>query len=370
MFYDQSSIEKLLKCQNCNQVYDLYEQPRVLPCCGKTLCGKCIERIEKEVKNDLFKCVMCDDEYAMPKKKFPINELVAKLILEQPKDVYRGEVCEEFKINLFNLESLATKLNYDMNHGEDSIKEHCIELRRIIQLATEKKIQELIAKSELLIQRVDSYEQETVEKYAKNNEFKKMLSSIIDEVNSFLKDQKRYLSQFVINENEIGFSNIKLEELRLKLEENLNIKKTLFDNQLMCFYANKRQIDESMVGSISFERIDTSLTVSQVLYKFYLILNIEYIFFVKTKQKIISSSADETIKIWDLLSGECLHTIDGHTNWVRNAKFLSNDKIISCADDNSIKIWDLTTKDCIRTFVGHVKQVYSIQLIPNDKLIR
>jgi hypothetical protein len=262
MFYDQSSIEKLLKCQSCNQFYDTYEEPRILPCCGKTLCGKCIERIEKDIKNNLFKCVMCDDECTMPKKRFPINELVARLVLEQPKDVYRGEVCEEFKINLFNLESLVNKLNYDMNHGEDSIKEHCIELRRMIQLATEKKIQELIAKSELLIQRVHSYEQDTVEKYAKNTEYKKMLSTVVDEVNSFLKDQKRYLSQFIINENEIGFSNMKLEELRLKVEENLNIKKTLFDNRLMSFCINKTQVDESLIGNISFERIDTTLTVS------------------------------------------------------------------------------------------------------------
>lgn len=265
MFYDQSSIEQLLKCQNCNQLYDLYEQPRILPCCGKTLCERCIERIEKEVRNNLFKCVMCHDECVMPKKKFPVNELVARLALEQPKEVYRGEVCEEFKINLFNLESLASKLNCDMHHGEDTIKEHCFELRRIIQLATEKKIQEIITSSSLLINRVDDYEQDTIDKYRKNFEFKKMLSDIIEKVNGFIKEQKSYLSQFVINENEIGLSNMKLDALKQKLEENLNIKKTLFNNRLMSFAMNTSPIDESIIGNISFDRIDTTLTVSIIM---------------------------------------------------------------------------------------------------------
>ena len=37
--------------------------------------------------------------------------------------------------------------------------------------------------------------------------------------------------------------------------------------------------------------------------------------FVKDKL-IISGSLDNTIKIWDINAGECLKTLEGHTNWV------------------------------------------------------
>lgn len=262
MFYEKSLIINLLKCQKCNQSYDEYEQPRILPCCGKTICTRCVNKIEKEVKNNLFKCVMCLEENYLPKKGFPINELAVKLAFEQPKEVYRGEKCEEFKINLQSLEKLSIKLLFEMEHGEDAAKEHCIELKRMIQLATEKKIQEIIINSEFLIQKVDDYEYETIERYAKNFEFKQKLEELIDEANNFLKEQNNYLNQFKINDSEITALNERLNKLKTKLEDKLNIKKVLFNNRLMKFEINNTFIDDSLIGNISYKRIDSFLSVN------------------------------------------------------------------------------------------------------------
>ena len=56
--------------------------------------------------------------------------------------------------------------------------------------------------------------------------------------------------------------------------------------------------------------------------------------------KIISGSADETIKIWDANTGECLKTLEGHLDIIWSVAFsLDGTKIISGSDDTTIKIW-------------------------------
>jgi WD40 repeat protein len=63
---------------------------------------------------------------------------------------------------------------------------------------------------------------------------------------------------------------------------------------------------------------------------------------------IISSS--ENVKIWDVSTGECLRTLQGHTKRVRSIKISSNHKIlVSGSFDETIKIWDFNTGECLKT---------------------
>ena len=51
----------------------------------------------------------------------------------------------------------------------------------------------------------------------------------------------------------------------------------------------------------------------------------------ETLNRIVSGSADSTLKVWSLTSGECLQTLEGHRNVVRTAVF-SADGATVCAD--------------------------------------
>ncbi|MEE0961888.1 MAG: hypothetical protein U0L54_05005, partial [Bacteroidales bacterium] len=56
--------------------------------------------------------------------------------------------------------------------------------------------------------------------------------------------------------------------------------------------------------------------------------------------KIISGSNDKTIKIWDANTGECLKTLEGHSQPVYSVSYSPDGtKIISGSFDNTIKIW-------------------------------
>lgn len=72
--------------------------------------------------------------------------------------------------------------------------------------------------------------------------------------------------------------------------------------------------------------------------------------------RMISSSADETIRIWDLSDMEsckCLQVLSGHTDFVCCVKFLNKraTRIVSGSYDGSIKVWDIDTGICLRTIL-------------------
>jgi len=78
-------ISELLNCGHCSQPYNEFYSPKILPCCGKTICKTCVEQIEKQVKNFQFKCIVCKQQEMMPKNGFQVNELSVKILTSSAK---------------------------------------------------------------------------------------------------------------------------------------------------------------------------------------------------------------------------------------------------------------------------------------------
>jgi len=62
---------------------------------------------------------------------------------------------------------------------------------------------------------------------------------------------------------------------------------------------------------------------------------------------LVSGNADYTLKVWNIRSGECLHTLEGHKNAVTSVQF-DDDYIVSSSDDGTVKVWDLHTAQMVR----------------------
>jgi WD40 repeat protein len=55
----------------------------------------------------------------------------------------------------------------------------------------------------------------------------------------------------------------------------------------------------------------------------------------------VSGSWDKTIKVWDLASGLCERTLDGHSNIVMSVALSTCGKhLVSGGYDHTIKVWD------------------------------
>ena len=213
---------------------------------------------------NLFKCAMCMEEHVLPKKGFPLNEILVSLLQEHPNEVYRSKESEQLKSNLTKFETLLNELSFDMGHGVDKIKEHCIELRIQVQLAVEHKIQEINEFNDAFIKQIDSYEKECTVKTAVDKELKQSLEAVIDEVKKFLSEKREYLCRFQISEEEIAHSNEKSNEYKSNLEfQKMNIKSLTFNNRLLEFEMNKNRLDEMSVGFLHFKPIEASLILKQ-----------------------------------------------------------------------------------------------------------
>eukprot|EP00158_Paraphelidium_tribonemae_P005457 Partr_v1_DN27352_c1_g1_i2_m45888 putative Component of the SCF(sconB) E3 ubiquitin ligase complex involved in the regulation of sulfur metabolite repression, probably by mediating the inactivation or degradation of the metR transcription factor len=65
-------------------------------------------------------------------------------------------------------------------------------------------------------------------------------------------------------------------------------------------------------------------------------------------RKLVSGSADCTIRLWNFHTGECLRVFQGHTNTVSCLQFDSY-KIVSGSLDSSVKFWRIDTGSCEQT---------------------
>lgn len=77
--------------------------------------------------------------------------------------------------------------------------------------------------------------------------------------------------------------------------------------------------------------------------------------------RIVSGSADNTVKIWDVKTGKEEMKLEGHTGWVRSVAIsLDGSKVVSGSDDNTVKIWNLDTRKEEITLKGHTGEVWSV----------
>jgi WD40 repeat protein/predicted Ser/Thr protein kinase len=84
-------------------------------------------------------------------------------------------------------------------------------------------------------------------------------------------------------------------------------------------------------------------------------------------QTLASASKDNTIKIWNLSTGQVIRTLTGHSNWVSSVAFSPDGRTLASGSwDETIKIWDLRTGELIRTLTGHSSWVYSVAFNPQS----
>lgn len=66
--------------------------------------------------------------------------------------------------------------------------------------------------------------------------------------------------------------------------------------------------------------------------------------------RLISGSHDQTVRLWEVSTGECLKVLQGHDNWVWSVAFSPDGhSIASASQDETIKLWDAKTGDCLKT---------------------
>ncbi len=86
-------------------------------------------------------------------------------------------------------------------------------------------------------------------------------------------------------------------------------------------------------------------------------------------RRALSASEDKTLRLWDLETGKTLRTLEGHTDWV-NAVAVTPDGLRAVSASGSqytLRVWDLGTGQTIRTLKGHTHLVTAVAVTPDGR---
>jgi WD40 repeat protein/DNA-binding SARP family transcriptional activator len=76
---------------------------------------------------------------------------------------------------------------------------------------------------------------------------------------------------------------------------------------------------------------------------------------------LASGSEDHTVRLWNLNTGQCLQTLQGHYNGVLRLVWSPDGRTLaSSSDDATIRLWDSQTGQCQRILQGHQNSVWAI----------
>ena len=85
---------------------------------------------------------------------------------------------------------------------------------------------------------------------------------------------------------------------------------------------------------------------------------------------IASGSTDKTIALWDIATGQRLHTLRGHGDAVNAVAFnRAGDMLASASSDHTVALWDVATGRRLRTLGGQTGEVYTVAFNPDGTVV-
>jgi WD40 repeat protein len=84
--------------------------------------------------------------------------------------------------------------------------------------------------------------------------------------------------------------------------------------------------------------------------------------------RVLSGSADRTVKLWDAATGRLIRNFIGHSGEIRSVAISPDGaRILSGSDDKLLKLWDAATGRLILGFEGHSGAVNSVAFSPDGE---
>jgi tricorn protease-like protein len=73
-------------------------------------------------------------------------------------------------------------------------------------------------------------------------------------------------------------------------------------------------------------------------------------------RRAVTGSWDKTVRVWDLHTGACLRTLEGHTGPVYLVALHADGQCaVTGSYDGTVRVWDLHTGACLRTLDGVIR---------------
>src|SRR5581483_4169932 len=85
---------------------------------------------------------------------------------------------------------------------------------------------------------------------------------------------------------------------------------------------------------------------------------------------LASASADHTVRIWDIASGQALATLAGHAQGVRAVAFSPDGALLaSGSEDATIGLWDVASGRLLTRLAGHSAMIWCLAFSPDGRFL-
>ncbi|GAM25939.1 hypothetical protein SAMD00019534_091140, partial [Acytostelium subglobosum LB1] len=82
---------------------------------------------------------------------------------------------------------------------------------------------------------------------------------------------------------------------------------------------------------------------------------------------LVSSSTDETMRVYRLSKREEFGTLSKHEGWINAIQFFGSSHMLAASRDHTLSVWRVADWECLKTLKGHKDIVNSLSIHPSGK---
>ncbi|KAH9479097.1 WD repeat-containing protein pop1 [Psilocybe cubensis] len=78
---------------------------------------------------------------------------------------------------------------------------------------------------------------------------------------------------------------------------------------------------------------------------------------------VVSGGCDKVVKVWDVVSGQCIYTLHGHRSTIRAMRMVDGTPLaITASRDGTMRVWDVRRGCAVRVLEGHEDSVRCLEV--------